>query len=154
MSFCDITFLHQPSVRDGAIARRGLPNAQPVVLGDLSTGRCEGRNLNQRTAALQCSSRLPRCALVCCAEGTEISADFVRLVELQSDNRVKVIRDFPATGYKVQAAADGVRTWFALRFMFHAVQWTHRALVWTNPTRLFGSPVLSKSTTKAWPRAT
>jgi hypothetical protein len=45
------------------------------------------------------------------AEGTEISADFVRMVELQSDYRVKVIRNFPATGYKVQAASDGVRTW-------------------------------------------
>jgi len=41
-------------------------------------------------------------------EGTEISADFVRMVELQSDYRVKVIRNFPATGYKVQAASDGV----------------------------------------------
>jgi hypothetical protein len=33
--------LHQSSVCGGAIARRGLPNAQPVVLGDLSTGRCD-----------------------------------------------------------------------------------------------------------------
>jgi hypothetical protein len=64
---------------------------------------------------------------MCCAEGTEISADFVRLVELQSDNHVKVIRDFPATGYKVQAAADGVWTWVCAWVpMFHAAQWTHR----------------------------